>query len=83
MGHMLAPHCPLSTWSGSLPSRSWNPHSHLADIQELIQGHALVQVQSFPQGSILLALPAGWGHGVENRASEDHSLPGAYPHLGR
>lgn len=83
MGHVLAPHCPLSPWSGSLPSRLWHPHAHLTDIQELIQGHALVQVQSLPQGSILLALPAGWGHGVENKADEDQPLPGACPHLCR
>lgn len=48
------------------------PHTHLADVEELIQGHTLVQVQCLPQRSISLALPAGWGHGDENGAGEGH-----------
>lgn len=35
------------------------PGTHLADVQKLVQGHPLVQAQRLPQGSVLLALPAG------------------------
>lgn len=49
--------CMTKLWS----PRPWHPCTHLADVQELIQGHALVQVQRLPQGSVLLALPAGRG----------------------
>lgn len=64
----------------ALPPRPWHPHAHLADVQELVQGHGLVQVQRLPQGSISLALPVGGEHGAENRAGEGHPLPGARPH---
>jgi len=62
------------------PSRPWHPRTYLADVQELVQGHALVQVQRLPQGSVSLALPAGGGHGAENGAGKGHPLPGAHPH---